>query len=500
MGERIRSFEGILALTICAAPAFAAPTPTTRIVAQSWQTMPGGEGNTYHQIQPVQIDELGRVSFISGMIDLNNRGHRIVYRTDDATGEIIAQTGNLIPGGQTIFIEFNSPHRISQSGNIVFNGTFNWNPVFGNEGIYVNNGGPLDTVAQGQSPSPIPGVNYVNVPDKFTPNDAGQVAFHYLHDFQFRTYVWDNGQVREIAGPNTTPPPIDGFEMILEDLVGFGNDGFVTLKALWRDANNNARQAVYQTNGQSSRVLAKAQDPTLNSDYVLRMTDVLSPSTNEGGQIAYRDGNNAIIRSSVSGSYSIAEKFAPLPTGGFGIFEGFYEKTVINNKGEVLFQANIAIPGEIIPGIGLFVGTPDAVQKVAYTGDPAPDGNGVITYARTQLRYAFNDHGQVAFTTDLLDTVGGNTDDKGIFFFDPDLGVLSVARKGAPMSGSTIGNLFLMSEADGFSSLNNRGEVAYWYVLENGSTGAAVWTIPSPGTVTVCVFCTLSGMRRRHRA
>ena len=480
MGERICPFIGMLAAAACASLVHATPTPTTRIMAQSWQPLPGGDGRVYQAIEPCQIDELGRVSFPGRFVPVEGGTFDMYHQTDGTTSRTYAYDGQPIPDEHSFFTGFENNAKLSPSGNIAFNATFAVNPALGNQGIYYSDDGPLQTVAQSRSESPVGGENFSDVPDNFAVNDHGQVVFDFLHDFHRRMYIWENGTYREIGGPNN-PPPLPGYRSMSNDVIGIDNSGFATVGALWYDATNTLRQAFLRTDGTTTQILAKERDQVVNGDYILGMRDP-DPSSNHSGHISFADNNIAIIRADASGPHVFPLfRGDPLPSGDGEFMNRVFPKTAINNQGDVVFQSHINrwdVAGE---EWGLFIGTPDSVEKIAYSGETVPGGNGRFTTQLNQIRYGINDHGQVAFLADITNTA----DTEGIFFWDPHYGLHKVVQRGDLIDGLEIGNLFLMSEADGFSSLNNRGEVAYWYVLENGSTGAAVWRLPTPGTLVV---------------
>ena len=163
-----------------------------------------------------------------------------------------------------------------------------------------------------------------------------------------------------------------------------------------------------------------------------------------------------------------------------------FEWVYLNNASQVAFTAITCCT----PGIFRWSAKTGVITNLVLKGQAAPDGNGVIDLLSGSVDspVELNDSGQIAFTSFV---VGGTLfNDTGIFFYDDKLGLLQVARIGDPLLGSSIKTLHLptgasrantASGAGGrpFSPLNNSGQVAYSFVLDDGRAGVAVWTPPT---------------------
>jgi hypothetical protein len=115
-------------------------------------------------------------------------------------------------------------------------------------------------------------------------------------------------------------------------------------------------------------------------------------------------------------------------------------------------------------------------------GDLAPDGVGQFAgFGRNSI---INDSGQTAFYANhagVATVVNG-----GIYFYDPEDGLTTVARNGQPFLGSTIAALTLAGHnldtplnSMETSGLNELGQVAFQFRLATGAEGVAIWSPPS---------------------
>jgi hypothetical protein len=197
--------------------------------------------------------------------------------------------------------------------------------------------------------------------------------------------------------------------------------------------------------------------------------------TNGGGHAVLRaDGATlTIIARNGQPTPDQTATFASLiPGGGIGDLG-----VALNNAGQVAFPAVLA--GASVGAtndFGLYRGDGISanLRQIARKGQPAPESNGKFETFYNNPFVAINDSGQVAFLAYLSDS--GNS--HGIYFYDDHLGLGKVIRSGDPFLGSTVEAVNLSTsptlgaEVDG---LNNCGQVAFRFALDNGTAGMAIW-------------------------
>jgi hypothetical protein len=177
-----------------------------------------------------------------------------------------------------------------------------------------------------------------------------------------------------------------------------------------------------------------------------------------------------------------------------------FRSSDLNDAGQILFYATIDSPTPADSGI--FLSDGNTFQTVVRKGQAAP-GNGVFDGFREP---AFNDVGQAVFFAGLTQTIGGSLDNLGLYWFDANVGLVKVARKGDSLLGSTITDLrvgpTLGLLGDERSGLNDHGQVAFMFLLADGRGGVAVWTpVPEPASFLLLLvgYALASSLRRRTR-
>jgi hypothetical protein len=213
--------------------------------------------------------------------------------------------------------------------------------------------------------------------------------------------------------------------------------------------------------------------------------------TDSGGQLP--DSSAGVFLYDDGQLAPMARTGQPGPNGaiftGFGVPGSLTVAPALNDAGQVAFFGYILDAGFIYNGIFRSDGTLDGMTEIVRQAEPTPDGNGVFQLDSRPSGFDSNDvpkmneAGQVAFFTNISGADGGVGENEGIFFYDDDLGLMPVARKGYPLLGSTITEMRFtprgsMAHDNNRSGLNNRGQVAFAYELADGRSGIAIWSPP----------------------
>jgi hypothetical protein len=159
---------------------------------------------------------------------------------------------------------------------------------------------------------------------------------------------------------------------------------------------------------------------------------------------------------------------------------GTFRQPALNDRGEmaILVTGNSA---------GIYVFTTNSVAARVPHGTPPPDGQGGISLSQGNFpNVAINNRGQVLFQAIIS---GGPSDQRmGVFLAEPDGTLHRVARRGQPLLGSTIFQVEMTSvggvvDAGGEDlgsqrALNDAGQVAFWAELADGRDGIFLWSPP----------------------
>lgn len=429
-------------------------------IARLGQPAPDGNGVLAFDFPFVSINQAGQVAFWSDVAntsggDADDEG---IFLGDGGLLKQIFRTGSNVPGSTSIFYPWDNfgttsrfPPALNDSGQVSF-----WSPIDGNsspfnsdQGIYRGDGTNLVEIARRAGTATGGGVygHFGGAPSIHIPtvNNAGQVAF--VAQVDDGTIP---GKAAIFRGDGTIPPvqiyregmPFSEFS---PELGGFGNLAF---------------------------------DPMIDESGQIAFYSTLASPFFDAGIFLLGGANWEIVE--LVGSSVPADN-------------GFFDNLalpVINDVGQVAFYADlVGTPGGANDNSGIYRHTdrpgPD-LEEIARDGGTAPGGNGRFAFGATSLEYtpALNNAGQVAFFAKLTGTTGGNNDNDGIFFFDDALGLIEVAREGAPFLGSTYQSLqfkfAFASKMRESSGLNNQGQVAFKFALNDGREGIAVWTAPTP--------------------
>lgn len=193
---------------------------------------------------------------------------------------------------------------------------------------------------------------------------------------------------------------------------------------------------------------------------------------NDSGVVVFRaflnNGQQGIFRTDGVATVQVArqDNVAPDSNGNpVGVFSGFVQNSQsINDAGDVAILAEVQeSDGSFRRGIWRFDGT--ALIQVTREGDPAPDGDGVITSlsAISQI----NDTGAVAFSVRIIDASGQSED---AILLSTGSELITVAREGDLVQGAEGPVFTAIGTSDPGPLLNDLGHVAFIAADDNPNT------------------------------
>lgn len=322
------------------------------------------------------------------------------------------------------------------------------------EGIFTGDGNTVETIADRDGP-----FNQFSTYAPPSLNNTGQVAYYgKKDDGSFGIYVSDGNSVLTIADTNA----------------GFNQFGTFNFGPMINDQGTVAFfavplggvAAIYTSDGSS---LQKVIDTTTLAGGLTGY-----PSINNAGAVAYTgrltlNGVQGIFVSSGGTTQTLVDTNGPL--------DRIYGIISINDSGQVAYSANYDEGGD-----ALFVTDATTTTLVA-------DSTGAFNDITVP---AINEKGEVAF----LATLDGSDDLVGIF-----TGSDPVADKVIQTGDSLFGSI--VTELEFYHGLNDRGQIAFEYRLENNGRGIAVATlVPEPASLLLGIWWGGLLLRRgqRHRS
>ncbi|MCW1924105.1 hypothetical protein OKA05_16175 [Luteolibacter arcticus] len=500
-----------LSLCVQALPFLVAALPGTSsaatvVIAIYGQSVPGGNG-TYTFVEVPSISNSGQVAFRSvlGSTSGGADDNLVIMRGNSGTEAVqLVRKGQASPDGNGVFSTFRDP-ALNNHDVAVFliylSGTTGG--TSDDSGIFKSNGvaAPIPIVREGQPAPDAVGV-FSFFGEYYVMNDAGQAAFNGSINLNNGGGLLDQDGI--FRGDGVTGPvqiarrgqatPTGNGTYAFFDEIALNESGQV---AFWSSltgttGGGNDNEGVFRGDGAAPTVTIAREGqavPAGNGEFFL----FNSPVMNDAGQVAFfanlrntsggDNDNLGIFRGDgATGPVTIARRGEAVP-GGSGTFWMFGRET-INQAGVVAVTVDINLNNGEGPydeeGIILGDGTPGGITMVARTGQAVPGGNGTLY---TFTNPALNNAGQLAFRASILKPGGGS--EFGLFFFDPLEGLFLICRAGAPFLGSTVDTFNFFNSGgyptDGRTGLNESGEVAFEFVLDNGKEGIARWsTAPGP--------------------
>ena len=524
--HRIELSAFVTIVSCLAAAASQAAVGTTRVIVNSGRPVP--DGNGVFDIQPESLpvlNDAGQAAFYSYIGDAAGGGNdEGLYRGGDSLTKIV-RLGDAAPDGNGAFDDFESL-LLNDRGQSAFRAALRGTAAgtADNSGIYLRTDDALVEVVRENGPVPGGIGTFASFPDSrgITLNDAGQVGFYARIGLGNSTAVGgifrgDGASTVEIVREGDPVP--DGSGLFGAPASPFLNDaGQIAFAASFTTDFGFPTDdgAIFRGDQTGLTQIARIGQTTPVDGRRLASLDAFL-DLNDSGQVAFNAAferksdstaaTRAVFVGDGNGLTEVVRSGRATPDGEREL-ESFFPP-ILNESGQVALYADLV---DTLAGPfddrGIYVATVGdddvTLAEVAREGQAAP-GSGRFSFVGSP---AFNDAGQVAFAAQIdLDDGGSANDETGLYLYDADLGLLTVARTGDRLRGGRIDNLWFESglpsseppRRDEGSGLNNRGEVAYAYRLDDGRYGVAVWSVPEPASATVPAAACLGLVRVRRR-
>ncbi len=445
------------------------------VILQSGDVSPDGNG-VFSDFYGFQFNNSGQIMF-NGQMTATAGGSTDeigIYRYGSGSITQIVRQGQTVPGSNDVFGYSTRGQVLKDSGEVVFFSTLQ-SSSGGYEGFFKGNGSAVSKiVSDGDSADNGNGAfskifllssggNRSTIRGRLTGTTGGN------SDNEGIFHVNRFGQAKEalrigesVAGFGT----ITGFETHAYSANSIGQS------AITVDRSGGRGDAIVRNQGVGQNVVIVKQGD-LAPDGIGTFDGFVGrkPLINAKGQVAF-SGSVSASNSTKHGIYfgtgglltEVVQTGRQSP-GNQGSFESIDSRFLANDVGDFFFQGHI----ENVNGTrsGIFRGDGSSIVELVKEGQMVHDGNGQFNSIISFSGRA-NNNGQIAHVADIRDTIGGTTDNSGLFTSDGTDSFL-IARKGELLGGSTISNLFL-------GDVNHMGQISYRLGMADGSVKLRVWT------------------------
>jgi hypothetical protein len=400
IGRPSFAIVGNLALALSVSGGAWAQGYTHSAVALEGDTAPGTGGGAYSDFDAPSINAPGDVAFhasvAGGSVD------RGIFVDSGGTDTAAALPGDSAPGtGGGTYSTFASSTSINASGDVAFCAVVAGGTAA--EGIFVDFDGLDGAVAFDGDPAPgTGGGTYLSfvVPDSFSINDSGDVAFEALVTVLTESvFAASGGTDRAVALLGDTAPGTGGgsYSDFFVPPISFNASGDVAFES--EVTGSSVFDGIFVDAGGTDTAVALSGETapgTGGGTYGF----FGPPSVNASGDVVFFA---AVTGGSVSGGIfqdsggtdtAVALPGDPAPGTGGGTYQDFAIFPSINDSGDVAFKAFVT--GSTVPE-GIFLASGGTDVAVALDGDLAP-GTGGGSYSFIGAIPAINASGALAFT------------------------------------------------------------------------------------------------------
>jgi hypothetical protein len=505
-----RRLSAAVLILLCVTQQVAVSNPITRVLTVTGEAASDGNGYIAYLGDPV-INDAGQVVF-SATLEGTSDGfdsNLALYLFDGAVGPVrIARKGQYLPGVDATIPQLYTRRAVlNRTGQApLYISLADPDGSVGDDGIYVTDsiGGIVQIASEGQPPPDGNGV-FTSFASDIDINDAGRVVF-WNRLFRTANGIVDQEGIfygdgihplTQVVRTGTAAPDGNGYMSYLSQSPYINNTGQVAYHAKLKGTQQRGVDdtGLYISDGTGNTIeVARRGQAAPDGNGTIDGFTFMPEAFSDTGQVTYiveftgttggyRDNLGLFLGDGLSAPVQIARLGQDAPDGN-GVFMEF-SPPVLSNGGQVAFTGRLTdtqAGSDDDRGIYLHDdGTP--LIQIVREGQAVPNGNGFFNSFSTP---AINEMGQVAFVSGLTGTQGGINDSKGIFFYDPQLGMIQVARAGDVLLDSTVISVgFGFQAVDEEISMNASGQIAFDFTLADGRGGVALWSVPEPASLVI---------------
>ena len=482
-------------------------------------TAPGFDANaTFYNLNAcrISINNTGQTAF-NGIVQSGSTYYKTLWREDAGALTLMHQSGDIPPGlsGNVAFEMFYTPN-INDSGMVAFVAFLAGNDVLNPEnstGVWKGMPGSVSLVAR--AGDMVPGNSGDTFGNYFSAwvngtvllNDSGKVAFNNNISRSSNNAIFQEttSGLTLIAKKGGAAAGISDatYSMIHTPPISMNDNGGLPFTSYilcnsgfcldWVDDLKGAGLIQMAADGNiSTKYKSWTSAPGISGGDFFDFAGT-SPAINASGKLVFQTSvsgdninstNNIGLWSDASGALSLlARKGSQTPgTPAGAVFEGFSNRPVMNNSGQVVFSASLKT-GEggvdYTNNEGIWIGTAGNLELVVREGDQA-NGLNNGTVFNSFSNYAINSSGQVCIIASVIGTFGY----EGIWLYDPSNGLSLVVAEGDVMTlttGKTVtfddiyydpSGMSFSGGADGRARFfNDNGEIVFGAMLSGYREG-----------------------------
>lgn len=412
----------LLGLCGVGSPTHAASSSIQKLVAGGDPTPLGGvfasDGTPAIGLGVSGLDNVGATVFFA-YVDEGSSSLGIFQAVENTITKVAA-VGDPTPLGGT-FSSFSGPVQ-NRAGEVAFSATIaDGNAI---QGVFLFSRKQLMTIAALGKNSSFK--ELASFPVAPALNNRGEVAFRALlpDDEEGRPGIFlatSDSEVNTIVADNDLTSTGGRLSILSEDTLplAFNDSGGIALSTTVKDNSEPPGIFTVSKSGQVTKVVTVG-DPTPRGGTFRSLTH---PGFNNAGAVVFgaeiADGavSQGIFLAAQGQVKMVVGEGDPAPGGGqFTLSVGMSLPPILNDQGEVAFNANILSEGETDEIPGVFVFSQGQIAEAVVAGDLSPLGG---TFLGGPITFQFDNDGTVLFLSSVDTDEDGRPNTQGIFVVRP---------------------------------------------------------------------------------